>query len=425
MDIVHKGERKRKQKKTLGNIDVMDRNSYDGMELDAKATLIQELIPLGLMAIGEELKKEVEQLAGPRYSRKNTEKASRYGSNPGTVRLAEQLMPIRVPRLRREGQEIPLESYQRFHRGSEMNEGLFRRVLYGISCRDYEAASEAIPGAIGVSASTVSRKFVEASAEKLKEFQTRDLSSLDVIALFVDGKTFADDSMIIVVAVTMEGKKIPIGFLQAETENHVAISDFFNGLIKRGLDVEQGVLFVVDGSKGIKKAINLVFRKRSLLQRCQWHKRENVVSYLPKIRRAYWRKRLQRAYQLSDYKKAKDALYKIMDELEDENQSAAASLKEGLEETLTLHRLGVFHLVGLSLKTTNCIESINSMAEQRCGKIDYWKNSNQKHRWLASALLDIEPRLKTLMGVRHLEKLRLAIMRELKISIHATKDRAA
>jgi len=387
--------------------------------------LIQELIPLGLTAVAEELQNEVAELAGPRHGRKTAGRPSRYGTNPGTVRLAGQVLPIRVPRLRGTEGEIPLVSYQRLHRGKAVDEGLFRKVLRGISCRDYEGAAQAIPGAIGVSRSTVSRKFIKASAEKLKAFQQRDLSSLDVVAIFVDGKTFAEDTMVIALAVTITGEKVPIGFIQTDTENHKAIGEFFSTLIQRGLDVERGVLFVVDGAKGLKKAIQNVFRNRAMIQRCQWHKRENIVSYLPQNRQSYWRRQIQRAYQQPSYAKAKAILTKIHQELEDENQSAAASLAEGLEETLTLHRLGVFHLVGQSLKTTNCIESINAMAEQRCGRIDYWKNSDQKQRWLASALLDIEPRLRTLMGAQHLDKLRQALMAQLNIQPQAVPQKQA
>jgi transposase-like protein len=159
-----------------------------------------------------------------------------------------------------------------------------------------------------------------------------------------------------------------------------------------------------------------VFRGQVLIQRCQWHKRENVVSYLPRDEQKTWRRRLQRAYQRPTYDEARRALRSIRSELDEINQSAVASLDEGFEETLTLHRLGVFPLVGRSLKTTNLLESINAQAEQRCGRVDYWKNSNQKHRWLAATLLDIEPRLRRLFGYRHLPKLRAAIQKELGIT---------
>jgi transposase-like protein len=173
---------------------------------------------------------------------------------------------------------------------------------------------------------------------------------------------------------------------------------------------------VIDGSKGLKAGAEAAFRGQVLIQRCQWHKRENVVSYLPRKEQTYWRGRLQRAYERPTYEEAKRDLNAIRSELEELNQSAVASLDEGSEETLTLHRLGVFALVGRSLKTTNVLESVNAQAEQRCGRVDHWRNSNQKQRWLAAALLDIEPRLRKLSGYRHLPLLRTAIQKELRIT---------
>lgn len=414
MSSITKRRRKRKSK-VMGTVKVVDRNEYEELEFDSRITLIQELIPLGLTRIAEELHKEVEQLAGGRHQRKREDQGYRHGTNPGSVRLAGQVIPIQVPRVRNNDGEVPLESYGKFHRGGELDERLFRQVLYGVSCRNYERAAEAVPGAIGLSKSTVSRQFTEASRQKLKAFQERDLSTLDVVALFIDGKTFADDEMVMALAVTIKGERIPIGFVQTASENSKAVGDFLRSLLGRGLDISRGLLVVVDGSKGIRAAVRKVFSKRCVIQRCQWHKRENVMGYLGKADQRRFRRRLQRAYEQPTYELAKQALKKIHDELEDINPSAAASLMEGIEETLTVHRLGVFQLVGRSFKTTNCIESLNAQVEERCGKVDHCKNSKQKHRWLASALLDIEPRLRLLMGHRHLPQLRRALMEELKL----------
>jgi transposase-like protein len=296
-----------------------------------------------------------------------------------------------------------------------VNDLLLIRVLYGISCRNYEAAAEAIPGAIGLSSSTVSRGFVEASAAKLREFQERDLSGEDVVAMFLDGKTFADATMVVALGITVSGEKRFLGFVETDTENEKVLTLFLRSLVERGLDISQGLLVILDGGKGLRAAVKKAFRKRAVLQRCQWHKRENVVSYLSKSEQTPWRKRLQGAYNRPEYKDALAALDQLHGELEERNQSAANSLAEGLEETLTLHRLGVYGVLGHSLKTTNCLESVNAVVEERCAKIDHWKNSSQRQRWLATALVEIEPRLRKVMGYRHLPKLREALKRELKI----------
>ena len=182
----------------------------------------------------------------------------------------------------------------------------------------------------------------------------------------------------------------------------------------RGLDVSGGLLVVIDGGKGLRAAVRKAFSKRAVVQRCTWHKRENVVSYLPKEQQSRWRQRLTWAYDRPTYTEASQALNKLHSELEDTNQSAANSLLEGMEETLTLHRLGLYPLIAISFKTTNCIESVNSLIEERCGKVAAWRNSNQKHRSLAAALLDIEPRLRRVKGYRHLPLLRKALQREFK-----------
>ena len=162
-----------------------------------------------------------------------------------------------------------------------------------------------------------------------------------------------------------------------------------------------------------------------LVQRCQWHKRENVVSDVAKREQPVWRQRLQRADNRPEYDEALAALKSLQHELEDRNQSAAGSLAEGLDETLTLHRLGVYGVLGRSLKTTNGLESINALIEERCAKVDHWQNSSQRHRWLATALLDIEPRLRKVMGYRHLPRLRDALKRELKIDTTTSTKKAA
>lgn len=414
--------RPRGKRKVLTRARTLTREEFEAMDLDGRVESIRSLVGIGLMHVQEELTRCVDELAGERYARKGEQtRYRRHGSNPGSVPLAGQRVGLAVPRVRGPRGEVRLAAYDALQRDGQLNETLYRRVLHGISCRDYEGAAEAIPGAIGLSSSTVSRQFVEASRARVRELVERDLSTLDLVALFVDGKAFADDEMVIALGVTLAGQKVMLGFVQTSTENATAIGQFFGELKSRGLEFSSGVLVVIDGGKGLNAAVKAAFRGQALVQRCQWHKRENVVSYLPRGEQAAWRRRLQRAYQRPTYTEAKQALMGLLAELEKTNQSAAASLREGLEETLTLHRLGLFGLLGLSFKTTNCLESVNALAEQRCGKVKAWKSSDQKQRWLASALLDIEPRLRRVRGHRNLPRLRAALVRELKLEVYETK----
>lgn len=385
-------------------------------EVDARVALIQALIPLGLDAVHEALTAEVERLAGPRYRRGGGQPGLvRWGRRQGSVYLADQKLPITYTRVRDHvtRREVPLATYQRLREPRAVDAGLFRKVLHGLSCRRYEACVEAVPEAFGVSASTVSRRFIRASARQLAALQTRRLEAVDLVALVLDGKTFAEDAMVLALGITATGEKVVLGVVQTATENGRVCAAFLRELVERGLRSDQGLLCVLDGAKGLRQAVQTVFGARAVVQRCQWHERENVVAYLPRPQQATWRRKLQQAYERPTYAEAKAALLRLRRELHLVNASAAASLDEGFEETLTLHRLGVFPTLGISLKTTNCLESLNALVGQYTDTVDHWRTSDQKQRWVAAALLEIEPRLRRIKGYQHLPQLRAALHAEI------------
>jgi len=243
----------------------------------------------------------------------------------------------------------------------------------------------------------------------------RDLSVHDFVALVLDGKRFGKSDMVTALGITMDGKKVVLGFVETATENETVCAEFLRGLMDRGLSIEKGLLVVLDGAKGLRKAVQRAFADHALVQRCQWHKRENVVSYLGEGQKQAIRGRLQHAYNRPTLVEAKAALLRVKKELSLQNESAVRSLEEGFEETLTLHRLGLFRELGISLKTTNSIESLHSLMAPRTDKVDYWKNSNQRQLWVATALLDIEPGLRRIRGYRHLPALRHALQVELNL----------
>lgn len=399
-----------KQKSFIGNV-------------NTRIEMIQALIPIALMAVAEQLEEEVVSLAGERYSHNGGLPGHyRWGSQPTSIYLSDQKIRIDATRVRNslKNEEVPLQTCQALKSPRKADDRLLRRILLGLSCRNYESCSEVIPETFGLSSSTVSRRFIQASSRKIKEIMERDLSAYDFVSLFLDGKSFAEDEMIIALGVTMTGEKIPLGFIQAGSENERVVKEFLNILLDRGLGIDEGILCILDGAKGLHSAIRKVFADKALIQRCQWHKRENVVSYLPKSQQPTWRRKLQRAYEKPTYEEAKTALNRLKPELKLLNESALASLEEGFEETLTLHDLGLFPQLGISMKTTNCIESVMSLVSQYTNKVDCWKNSSQKHRWIASALLEIEPRLRRIKGYRHLPALRNALKRQL----HLMKEAA-
>lgn len=398
-------------------VEVKSLKEYGAMDVDSKVALIQELIPLGLMHIEDLLQRQVIELAGERYKRNGLHGYDRWGRQIGSVYILDQKMPIVYQRVRDtiSNTEAPLTAYERFQEPKNLDQGLFKKVLHGLSCRNYEECAEAAPHALSLSPSTVSRRYIKASSRKLKELMERRLDGYDITAIVMDGKAFGEDEIIMAVGITMEGRKVILGIIQSSTENHKVCKEFLEGLIDRGLRYAKGLLCVIDGAKGFKKAINEVFGIYGVIQRCQWHKRENVISYLPKGIQAEYRRKLQAAYSKGEYEKTKAALQRIKAELKDINESAVKSLEEGLEETLTILKLRMHKEMLRSFTTTNMIESIHALVEQMTGKVDYWKNSNQKQRWAASSLLHIEQRLNRVNGHRHLTELRKTLQREIEI----------
>ena len=385
---------------------IMDSYSED---FDVKMDVIQELIPLGLKAVADELQNEVRQLAGEKHSRAGSN--ARWGRQNGSVYLRDQKFPIRIPRVRNVdlNHEVPLEAYRRLQTPFGDYNGAFKKLLHGLSTHKYEENSALAAEAFGISASNLSKEFKRSSVNKLRELQERSLKQYDIAAIFIDAKRYADDGLIVGLGITIEGRKVIIGVEQSHNENSRAIDQWFDKWIERGLRFEDGILFIIDGSKGIRKAIERKFSIYAFIQRCRWHKRENVVAYLDKSKQVLFRRRLQTAYEKTTYREAKSALDEIHRELESVNVSAANSLAEGLEETLTIHHLGLSPELAKSLSTTNCMESVMSQMGQYTDKVDRWRNSGQILRWTAASLIDIEPRIHRIIGHRYLSVLRFKL----------------
>ncbi len=403
--VLKKGKRSNKKERLVAYEQILNQ----GQEA-SRIELIQMLIPLGLQAIEEEIQAEVIRIAGDRYSR-DLPQFKRWGSNGGSVYLGDQKVSIKVPRVRDvlNDEEVCLTSYRQLQNSRQIDETIFKRVINGISSRKYERAVQEIPATFGIKKSSVSRKFIRASARKLKECLERDLSGHDILAIFIDGKSFADNQIIIALGITLAGEKVVLGFIESSTENHRVCRDFLSGLMDRGLNTANEILFIIDGAKGLYKGIKSVLSEKAVIQRCQWHKRKNILKYLDKSHQSLFRRKLQAAYEQPTYEAAKKRLGQIKKELALINQSAVNSLEEGLEETLTLHRLGLFKQLGESFKTTNCIENIMRLVGIYTDRIGYWKNSDQRQRWVGTALQEVEPNLRKVRGYRHLKALRDAM----------------
>lgn len=337
---------------------------------------------------------EVHQKAGGRYEREE-QNYSRWGSNPGSIRIGSERVKMRIPRLydKTTKQTEGLENYKKLRETELPSEVLLKKILFGLSEQNYGEVTKMTTESFGLSQSTVSRAFVEESEKALKLFEERYLGNYDFIGLIIDGKYLQKEQVVIALGITIEGYKIPLGFIHSTTENSEAIKGLLKDLIRRNLKFTEGLFTITDGSTGLIKGVKETFGKYAVSQRCIWHKRENVVSYLPKEKQKHYRSKLQRAYSEPSYETAKRRLYEIRIELEKINRSAANSLEEGLEQTLTLHRLGLVEELGKSLLTSNIIESVNSQIATHLRKVKHWSSSDMRARWVATSLIQIEKRM--------------------------------
>lgn len=383
--------------------------------IDIKVSLLTQHLTISQLIINQILEDDVSRLSGPRYShdKPNNGVYSRYGFNPGSVRIGDKKVPIDVPRVvnNRTGNFESLASYSELKQLDEPTEQLINGILYGLSTRDYRHVVDHLAESFGLSKSSVSSRFIESTAEKLKEFESRRYDHMDFLAVFMDGKHLAKQQIIIALGITQQGDKVPLGFVQSTTENSKVIGHLLKDLINRGLKYDEGLLFIVDGSKGMKKAIQDVFQEKAVIQRCWWHKRENILSYLPESLHSQIKAKYHRALQMETYPEAKRALLDLADELRKINRTAANSLLEGLEELLTLHKLGLNEEFAGSFSTTNCIESVNSQLRKYAGRVKNWSSSDQRYRWMAAALLEIEYKLRKVDNFRNLKKMKEAIVK--------------
>jgi putative transposase len=386
------------------------RDILDG-PIDTKLHLIQHHAKMARLLAEELLEEEVTGLTGKRYSRKEEgNPLRRWGSNSGSIRIDGEKVPIDVPRVRDTDaeEERSLESYQAM-KSAEVGPEMVRAILLGLSQGDYgEVVGQFVDG-FGLSQSSVSRRFQERAQQALEQFENRSLEEENFLALWIDGKRVAGEQMIVCMGVTEAGYKKVLGFTQATTERSEPVVELLRDLLERGLTFEEGILCIIDGSKGLSKAIDEVFGDRAQVQRCQWHKRKNVVSYLPEDDQKTWRSRLQRAYEESTYEAAKERLADLHAELQQVNRRAARSLQEGLEQTLTLHRLGLFDELGKSLKTTNCIESLMGDIDGYIDGVKRWHHSPQRHQWTALAVIEAEDGFRRLDGYEDLPRLQAAL----------------
>jgi len=383
--------------------------------IEMQYELFRNFVDIAKLHYNQLVEEELREKTGEKYERGKP--YSRWGSNPGSIRIGEEKVPVEAPRIynKENRRTEEAEYYQRLHNIPMPQEEVIKKVIKGLSQKDYEEVTKSIIENFGLSQSTISRSFIEESRKELEEFEKRDLGLYDFIALILDGKYLSRENIVIALGVTITGIKVPLGFIQTTTENSYAVKGLLKNLIDRNFRFTEGILTILDGSKGLKKAVEEVFGEFALIQRCQWHKRENVVSYLREEQKDNFRGKLQRAYSEPNYETAKLRIIEIRDELKKINRSAANSLEEGLEETLTIHRLGLVEELGRSFTTTNLIENLNSQLEKYLRKVKRWVNSEMKSRWIATALIEVEGKMRRVNNYEKLHMLRKTLKSELKL----------
>jgi transposase-like protein len=368
----------------------------------------------GLQILRAILEDEVRQKVGPPYRPDAASEALRWGRQPGYVVFGGQKIPLARPRVRtRRGEEVELSSYRRLQQDGRMQRAVAERVVCGLSTRKYRRAVEAALDGYGIARSSVSRHFVRATAEQLRQLCERRLENLSLVALLIDGIEFAGQVLVVAVGVDESGEKHVLGLWQGATENATVAKALLEDLVERGLDLQRRYLVVIDGSKALRAAVERVFGAQAEVQRCQLHKRRNVKEHLAEHCRAQYDRQIRAAYAMSGYAEAKTALERIWRQLCDVNPSAARSLEEGMEETLTLHRLGVAPLLRRSLATTNLIESCLSTVRHVARNVKRWQGGDHVARWTAAGLLEAEKKFRRVKGFRELKELNRSLNPEL------------
>ena len=374
-----------------------------GMLHDGVGHLLRQA---GLALMSLVMEEEVRHLAGERHEQRTDRHVHRWGKEDGYCVVDGQKVPLKRTRLRtKENREQRLGSYELFQRCGPMQEGVWDKMMRGLSTRNYRAVVKDFSEAYGVEKSAVSENFIAASREKVKQLVERPLGDLQLCAVLIDGTPFKNRMMVAALGIGCDGRKTVLGLREGGTENTAVVGELLSDLLTRGLDFSAPRLYILDGGKALSAAVRRHAGEAAFIQRCQVHKKRNVLDHLPEEHKTAVRRKLQTAYAMKEYEPAKRALMQLHRELMDLNPSAARSLEEGLEETLTVHKLGVPDQLRRTLACTNVIESAFSIVETVCRNVKRWRDGDQIERWVGSGLLVAERQFRKVIGHRQIPML--------------------
>jgi transposase-like protein len=386
----------------------------------AKEGLLALSVEVGLGVLRELLEEEVCELVGPKGKWNPDRIAVRHGHEDGEVTLGGRRVPVKRPRVRTADgdSEVPLATYEHFADRDPLEGVVLERMLAGVSTRHYQRAQEPVGEQVeaearSTSKSAASRMFVRRTRDQLWRLMNRPLSDLRLAVIMLDGIELHGYTNVVALGITTEGDKLALGLWEGTTENAAVAAALLADLVDRGVDVEQGLLFVIDGSKALRKAIRQVFGNDVPVQRCTQHKERNVLDHLPERDRPAVKTRLRRAWKETSHQCALEQLTTLALELDHAHPGAAASLRDGMEETLTVTRLGITGKLKLTLQSTNPCESMISTVRVTHGNVKRWTSGDMCLRWTAAGMLEAESRFRKVPGYRGLATLAVKIEHDL------------
>jgi putative transposase len=408
------------------------RKTYQNQEIDTSRPAVPETVSVALAELTGELREGLLALAvgtglqvmaaimeedvtarcGPKGRHDPDRTATRHGHERGSVSLGGRRVPVERPRMRAvDGSgELAVPSYELFSSTEALGRMALERMLAGLSTRRYPVGLEPVgtrteQSARSTSKSAVSRRFVAATETALAELLAADLSGLDLVALMVDGVHFGEHCCVVALGIGIDGTKHPLSLVEGSTENTTLVTDLIVGLRERGLDVTRPILVVIDGSKALRRAVLDVF-DRPVIGRCQLHKIRNVRDRLPEKLRSVVTARMRRAYHADSALAAEAELAALAAELDKTHPGAAASLREGMAETLTVLRLGVPPTLARTLRSTNAIESMISICRDHASNVKHWRDGQMALRWCAAGMVEAGKQFRRVNGHLHLRSLR-------------------
>lgn len=383
------------------------------MLIGAGYNLRQMVLNVGFEVLMRLLEEDREALCGPRKKKQMDRSAYRYGYDQGQVVLGGRKVSVRKPRVRGvEGGEVPLPTWQQMAEEDPLDERVLEQILVGVSTRNYHRSLESMPEStpsVGVSRSSVSRRFVARTKAQVKDFLSSSLADVDLPVVMIDGIQMGDHLLLAALGIENSGTKHVLGVVEGSAESEAVARQLLRNLLDRGLVVERARLFVIDGSRGIRKAIRKVFGHWALIQRCQIHKLRNVLEHLPEAKRAWVRAAIRKAWDQATAAKAKSRLLRLAAQLKEPHPGAAASLREGLEETLTLIELGVQGALYRTLRSTNPIENLNGTLRRVSRNVKRWRSGSMAIRWAVTGLLEAKKRFRRVKGYRDMSQLLSAL----------------